>query len=95
MYFRRMRYSYVKKKKRQDTKLHFQYASFGYEGRNVYTYLLMLFSKAIMVYKAIKSKMVTYKERGKNKAEGTSIEMNCQFLNHANVLHILKGNSNT
>lgn len=55
----------------------------------------MLFSKAIMVYKAIKSKMVTYKERGKNKAEGTRIEMNCQFLNHANVLHILKGNSNT
>ena len=49
----------------------------------------MLFSKAIMVYKAIKSKMVTYKERGKNKAEGTRIEMNCQFLNHANVLHIL------
>ena len=59
----------------------------GYEITD--TYLLMLFSKAIMVYKAIKSKMVTYKERGKNKAEGTRIEMNCQFLNHANVLHIL------
>lgn len=60
-----------------------------YEGRNVYTYLLMLFSKAIMVYKTIKLKMVTYKERGKKKAEGTRIEMSCQFLNHANVLHNL------
>jgi len=49
----------------------------------------MLFSKAIMVYKTIKLKMVTYKERGKKKAEGTRIEMSCQFLNHANVLHNL------
>ena len=33
--------------------------------------------------------MVTYKERGKKKAKVTRIERNCQFPNHANVLHNL------